>query len=89
MGDTNQNQDVMDNVKEYGQAVLNNPKTNHQIHLLNVIGEIEGKDAPIYPSIHKNRYRTLMVLSIEYSICHILYNYLHLTFPKKEHHCNV
>ena len=44
MGDTNQNQDVMDNVKEYGQAVLNNPKTNHQIHLLNVIGEIEGHE---------------------------------------------
>lgn len=34
----------MDNIKEYGQAMLNNPKTNHHIHLLSVIGEIEGHE---------------------------------------------
>ena len=49
MGDTNnkeQNQNGMDmeNIKEYGQAVLNNPKTNHDIHLLNIIGEVEGHE---------------------------------------------
>ena len=40
----NQNGMDMDNIKEYGQAVLNNPKTNHDIHLLNIIGEIEGHE---------------------------------------------
>ena len=49
MGDTNnkeQNQNGMDmeNIQEYGQAVLNNPKTNHDIHLLNIIGEVEGHE---------------------------------------------
>ena len=47
MSDTNkqdeQNMD-MEHIKEYGQAVLTNPKTNHNIHLLNVIGEIEGHE---------------------------------------------
>ena len=40
--ETNQNEMDMDSIKEYGQAVLNNPKTNHNIHLLNIIGQIEG-----------------------------------------------
>lgn len=53
MGDTNNNENSkeknqngmdMDNIREYGQAVLNNPKTNHDIHLLNIIGEIEGHE---------------------------------------------
>ena len=49
MGDTNnkdmnQNGMDMEQIKEYGQAVLNNPKTNHDIHLLNIIGEIEGHE---------------------------------------------
>lgn len=39
----NKNQD-MDNIKEYGQAVLNNQDTDHKIHLLNIIGEIEGHE---------------------------------------------
>lgn len=34
----------MENIKEYGQAVLSNPRTNHQIHLINIIGEIEGHE---------------------------------------------
>lgn len=34
----------MENIKEYGQAILSNPKTNHQIHLINIIGEIEGHE---------------------------------------------
>ena len=42
--ETNQNEMDMDSIKEYGQAVLNNPKTNHNIHLLNIIGEIEGHE---------------------------------------------
>lgn len=33
-----------DTIKEYGQAVLDNPKRNHHIHLLSVIGEIEGHE---------------------------------------------
>ncbi|MDE6904186.1 MAG: ATP-dependent Clp protease proteolytic subunit [Lachnospiraceae bacterium] len=33
-----------DTIKEYGQAVLDNPKKNHHIHLLSVIGEIEGHE---------------------------------------------
>jgi len=44
MSDTNQNQEEMDNIKEYGQTVLNNGNTDHQIHLLNIIGEIEGHE---------------------------------------------
>ena len=49
MGDTNnkdmnQNGMDMEQIQEYGQAVLNNPKTNHDIHLLNIIGEIEGHE---------------------------------------------
>ena len=40
----NQNSQEMDNIKEYGQAILSNPRTNHQIHLINVIGEIEGHE---------------------------------------------
>ena len=42
--ETNQNEMDMDSIKEYGQAVLNNPKTNHNIHLLNIIGVIEGHE---------------------------------------------
>ncbi len=42
--DKNQNGMDMEQIKEYGQAVLNNPKTNHDIHLLNIIGEIEGHE---------------------------------------------
>ncbi len=42
--ETNQNGMDMEQIKEYGQAVLNNPKTNHDIHLLNIIGEIEGHE---------------------------------------------
>ncbi len=34
----------MENIKEYGQAVLSNQDTDHQIHLLNIIGEIEGHE---------------------------------------------
>ena len=34
----------MDNIREYGQAVLSNPNSDHQIHLLNIIGEIEGHE---------------------------------------------
>ena len=41
--ETNQEQN-MDSIKEYGQAVLSNPTTDHQIHLLSVIGEIEGHE---------------------------------------------
>ena len=33
----------MDSIKEYGQAVLSNQDSDHQIHLLNIIGEIEGE----------------------------------------------
>lgn len=44
MSDTNQNNEEMDNIKEYGQTVLNNKETDHQIHLLNIIGEIEGHE---------------------------------------------
>lgn len=44
MSDTNQKQEDMDNIKEYGQAVLTNKKDDHQIHLLNIIGEIEGHE---------------------------------------------
>ncbi len=33
-----------DTIKEYGQAVLDNPKKNHHIHLLSVIGEVEGHE---------------------------------------------
>lgn len=44
MSDTEQNKEETDNIKEYGQAVLNNGKTDHQIHLLNIIGEIEGHE---------------------------------------------
>lgn len=33
-----------DTIREYGQAVLDNPKRNHHIHLLSVIGEIEGHE---------------------------------------------
>lgn len=47
MSDSNQNNQSnqnMDNIKEYGQAILSNDKTNHHIHLLNVIGEIEGHE---------------------------------------------
>lgn len=33
-----------ESIKEFGQAVLNNPKKNHHIHLLSVIGEIEGHE---------------------------------------------
>ena len=36
--------DKTDKIKEYGQAVLDNPKRNHHIHLLSVIGEIEGHE---------------------------------------------
>ena len=50
MSDTNQNQEEMDNIKEYGQTVLNNGNTDHQIHLLNIIGEIEGHEC--LPSIY-------------------------------------
>lgn len=42
--ETNQNGMDMEPIKEYGQAVLNNPKTNHDIHLLSIIGEIEGHE---------------------------------------------
>lgn len=39
MGDAEkQSSQEMEQIKEYGQAVLNNPNTNHQIHLLNKIG---------------------------------------------------
>lgn len=41
---TEQAESGMDNIKEYGQAVLNNPKSNHRIHLLSIIGEIEGHE---------------------------------------------
>ncbi len=34
----------MDSIKEYGQAVLSNQDSDHQIHLLNIIGEIEGHE---------------------------------------------
>lgn len=44
MSDTEQNKEETDNIKEYGQAVLNNGKIHHQIHLLNIIGEIEGHE---------------------------------------------
>ena len=44
MSDTNQNNEEMDNIKEYGQTVLTNKETDHQIHLLNIIGEIEGHE---------------------------------------------
>ena len=45
MGDAEkQSSQEMEQIKEYGQAVLNNPNTNHQIHLLNIIGEIEGHE---------------------------------------------
>ena len=37
-------QEEMERIKEYGQAVLTNPKTDHRIHLLNIIGEIEGHE---------------------------------------------
>lgn len=33
-----------DTIKEYGQALLDNPKKHHHIHLLSVIGEIEGHE---------------------------------------------
>ena len=33
-----------DSIKEYGQAVLSNQDSDHQIHLLNIIGEIEGHE---------------------------------------------
>lgn len=36
--------DKTDKIKEYGQAVLDNLKRNHHIHLLSVIGEIEGHE---------------------------------------------
>lgn len=34
----------MENIKEFGQAVLNNQDMDHNIHLLNIIGEIEGHE---------------------------------------------
>lgn len=44
MGESNNNNETMESIKEYGQAVLKNPKSNHRIQLLSVIGEIEGHE---------------------------------------------
>lgn len=44
MSDTNQNNENTDTIKEYGQAVLKNEKSKHRIHLLSIIGEIEGHE---------------------------------------------
>lgn len=35
---------ISEDIKEYGQTILKNEQTNHQIHLLSVIGEIEGHE---------------------------------------------
>lgn len=34
----------MDEIKEYGQTDLNNNSRHKKIHLLNIIGEIEGHE---------------------------------------------
>ena len=40
-----QNEDLKDQkISEYGQTVLENGKTEHKIHLLSIIGEIEGHE---------------------------------------------
>ncbi len=44
MGDEKQTAELSESIKEYGQAVLSNHKKNHNIHLLSVIGEIEGHE---------------------------------------------
>lgn len=49
MSDTNQinenlNKENTENIQEYGQATLKNEKKNHHIHLLSIIGEIEGHE---------------------------------------------
>lgn len=45
MGETNnQSEERMDNIKEYGQALLSSTEPEHHIHLLSVIGEIEGHE---------------------------------------------
>ena len=31
-------------IKEFGQVTLENSKSNHKVHLLSIIGEIEGHD---------------------------------------------
>ena len=40
----NQSEERMDNIKEYGQALLSSTQPEHHIHLLSVIGEIEGHE---------------------------------------------
>ena len=44
MNDTDQSMENTDMIKEYGQAVMKDPNTKHSIHLLSIIGEIEGHD---------------------------------------------
>ncbi|MBO5371286.1 MAG: ATP-dependent Clp protease proteolytic subunit [Lachnospiraceae bacterium] len=44
MSDEKQLNDLSASIKEYGQAVLSNHRKNHNIHLLSIIGEIEGHE---------------------------------------------
>ncbi len=44
MNDTDQSMENTDMIKEYGQAVMKDPNTQHSIHLLSIIGEIEGHE---------------------------------------------
>ena len=44
MNDTDQSMENTDMIKEYGQAVMKDPNTKHSIHLLSIIGEIEGHE---------------------------------------------
>ncbi|MDD7641676.1 MAG: ATP-dependent Clp protease proteolytic subunit [bacterium] len=39
-----QSAEQMDTIKEYGEAELKDPKKEHTIHLMTIIGEIEGHD---------------------------------------------
>ncbi|MHB8131807.1 MAG: ClpP family protease, partial [Mobilitalea sp.] len=42
---TKENEDLKDQkISEYGQTVLENGKKEHKIHLLSIIGEIEGHE---------------------------------------------
>ena len=44
MNDTDQSMENTDMIKEYGQAVMKDPNTKLSIHLLSIIGEIEGHE---------------------------------------------
>lgn len=46
-----QNAEQVDEIKEYGEVDLKDPKKEHTIHLMTIIGEIEGHD--VLPSTSK------------------------------------